>query len=59
MRVWGKMYASLPRTLPVQDTLIAATAITHNLTIATRNIKDFKDINGLSVFNPWVYDEKF
>ena len=53
MRVWGEMYAKLMRTLPVQDTLIAATAITNNLTIATRNIRDFKDITGLSVFNPW------
>ena len=53
MRVWGKMYASLPRSLPIQDTLIAATAIANKLTIATRNVKDFKDIGGLSVFNPW------
>jgi predicted nucleic acid-binding protein len=39
------------RKLP--DTIIAATAIVHNLTIATRNIADFKDIEGLSVWNPW------
>ncbi|MCL2478559.1 MAG: type II toxin-antitoxin system VapC family toxin [Treponema sp.] len=53
MRIWGEMYASVTRSLPVQDTLIAATAIAGNLTIATRNIKDFRDIPGLSVFNPW------
>ena len=53
MRVWGEMSAKLPRTLPIQDTLIAATAITNNLTIASRNIKDFKDIAGLPVLNPW------
>lgn len=53
MRVWGEMCASLPRSLPIQDTLIAATAVTNNLTIATRNVKDFTDISGLSVFNPW------
>ena len=53
MRVWGELYASLPRSLPIQDTLIAATAIANNLAIATRNVKDFKDIAGLSIFNPW------
>ena len=53
MRVWGTMNASLPRSLPVQDTLIAATAMANNLTIATRNIRDFRDIGGLSLFNPW------
>ena len=53
MRVWGELYASLPRSLPIQDTLIAATALANNLAIATRNVKDFKDIAGLSIFNPW------
>ena len=53
MCVWGEMYASLLRSLPIQDTLIAATAIANNLTISTRNIKDFKDIPGLSIINPW------
>jgi len=53
MRIWGELYAKLPRTLPIQDTLIAAAAIANNLTIATRNVKDFKDITGVSVFNPW------
>ena len=56
MRVWGEMYAKLPRSLPIQDTLIAATAMANNLTIATRNVKDFKDIAGLSIFNPWDID---
>ena len=53
MVVWGEMYAKLPRSLPVQDTFIAATAMANGLTIATRNVKDFKDIAGVSVFNPW------
>ena len=53
MRVWGELYASLPRSLPIQDTLIAATALANNLAIATRNVKDFKDIKSLSIFNPW------
>ena len=54
MRVWGEMSASLPRSLPVQDTFIAATAILDNLTIATRNVRDFEDISGLSIFDPWA-----
>jgi len=53
MHMWGEMCASLPRSLPVQDTFFAATAIANNLAIATRNVKDFKDIPQLSVFNPW------
>jgi predicted nucleic acid-binding protein len=53
MRVWGEMYAMLPRSLPVQDSFIAATAIANNLTVATRNVKDFTGISELAVFNPW------
>jgi predicted nucleic acid-binding protein len=38
------------------DTIIAATAIVHNLTIATRNVADFKGIEELSVWNPWEFE---
>ncbi len=34
------------------DALIAATADRHDLSVVTRNIKDFKDI-GLKLVNPW------
>ena len=53
MQAWGKMFAILPRSLPIQDTFIAATAIAHNLTVVTRNIRDFNCIPGLSIINPW------
>jgi len=35
------------------DTIIAATAIVHNLTLVTRNTSDFKNIENLSIWNPW------
>jgi predicted nucleic acid-binding protein len=35
------------------DTIIAATAIVHDLTLATRNIADFKSIENLFIWNPW------
>jgi len=35
------------------DIIIASTAIVHNLTLATRNIADFKNIENLLIWNPW------
>ena len=35
------------------DAIIAATAIVYNLTILTRNISDFKNIENLMVVNPY------
>jgi predicted nucleic acid-binding protein len=40
------------RPLDVPDGQIAATALEHNLTLVTRNVKDFADL-GVAVFNPW------
>ena len=40
------------RPLSMADGLIAATALEHGLTLATRNVKDYDDI-GLTIFNPW------
>jgi predicted nucleic acid-binding protein len=34
------------------DGLIAATAMEHDLTLATRNVKDFAGL-GVPIFNPW------
>lgn len=36
------------------DTLIAATAIAHNLSLLTRNDADFKNIEGLKINNPFL-----
>ncbi len=38
--------------LAVMDGLIAATALAHDLTVATRNVKDFAGL-GVTIFNPW------
>ncbi len=35
------------------DAIIAATALVNNFTIVTRNTKDFEDIEGLDLINPW------
>ncbi|MCL4765396.1 MAG: type II toxin-antitoxin system VapC family toxin [Hyphomicrobiaceae bacterium] len=35
-----------------RDALIAATALVHGLTVATRNISDFQPM-GVSILNPW------
>lgn len=47
---WGEINSA--RTFPAVDSLLAATAIEHGLTVATRNEKDFAD-TGVTVFNPF------
>ncbi|MFQ3224474.1 MAG: putative nucleic acid-binding protein [Lentimonas sp.] len=47
---WGRMMAV--RTLPVIDGLLAATALSHGLTVATRNIADFES-SGVELVNPF------
>ena len=49
-RIWGELSAQ--RSLPVIDTLIAATALVHGLTLVTRNIRDVA-FTGVSVIDPW------
>lgn len=41
------------KTYPFPDILIAATALQHGLTVATRNVADF-DVMGVPSFNPWI-----
>jgi len=38
--------------IKLPDAIIAATALVHNLTLLTRNIADFKNVQNLSVINP-------
>ncbi|HRA47553.1 MAG TPA: PIN domain-containing protein [Thermomicrobiales bacterium] len=45
--------AKIGRHISVPDAIIAATAIAHDLTLVTRNTRDFEDI-GLSLINPWL-----
>lgn len=51
---WGFVSAHLNNETKSSaiDTLIAATALTHNLKMVTRNTKDF-DIPGLEIINPF------
>lgn len=35
------------------DALIAATALINGLELLTRNVSDFKNVQGLKVINPW------
>ncbi len=37
----------------VIDGLVAATALEHDLTLVTRNVKDFDQL-GVALFNPWA-----
>jgi predicted nucleic acid-binding protein len=54
---WARLQAQSLKTLPVFDSLIAASALVRRLTIVTRNIKDFERIEGVMLINPW--DNKY
>ncbi len=41
------------RNIKLADAVIAATAITYNLKLVTRNTDDFKAVSELEVFNPF------
>lgn len=53
---WGEMMAEMERqghTMPLADSLIAAIAKRHNLTLATRNTADFAH-TGLRLVKPFL-----
>jgi hypothetical protein len=43
----------VPTQRPVLDALIAATALVHGMTVATRNVADFEQ-TGARTINPWT-----
>lgn len=43
----------VPDPRPEGDALIAATAMTHGLTVVTRNVGDFEPM-GVALINPWL-----
>ncbi|MSO98655.1 MAG: type II toxin-antitoxin system VapC family toxin [Rhodospirillaceae bacterium] len=51
--LWAKLIARRDDKLTL-DAMIAATAITRRLTVATRNVRDFKAL-GAKTFNPFDY----
>ena len=50
-RLWGELSAD--RSRPAVDTLLAATAIHHGLTLVTRNVRDVQD-TPVVLHNPWA-----
>jgi len=55
MKTWGKLYAKHEANglnMDVLDSLIAATALAHDLTVATRNTHDFP--SDVKTVNPWT-----
>jgi predicted nucleic acid-binding protein len=43
----------VPDRRPAHDAVIAATALVHELTVVTRNVRDFAPM-GVPYFNPWT-----
>lgn len=53
---WARLLAKLRKVgaaMPIKDSLIAASALTHGLTVATRNVHDFKNA-GVKVIDPFT-----
>ena len=54
-REWARLMHGKSDAL-YEDAMIAATARVHELIVATRNKRDFKDL-GVEVFDPWKWRE--
>ncbi len=53
--LWARLLARLKASglsMPIKDSLIAASALAHNLSVATRNIADFRHA-GVRLVNPF------
>ena len=50
-RCWAKLMHGKPADL-IADAMIAATAVVHNLTVVTRNLRDFERL-GVPTFSPF------
>ncbi len=53
---WGRLTVRAKRNgmaLAIIDGLLAATALEHDLSVVTRNVKDFDGL-GISIINPWT-----
>jgi predicted nucleic acid-binding protein len=59
MTEWGRLQAGTAKTLPLFDSLIAASALARRLTVVTRNTKDFEKIKGLVLLNPWIEEQTY
>jgi predicted nucleic acid-binding protein len=54
-RRWARLVVEMNKTgkvLPVLDSMIAATALEHNLTVATHNVRHFRN-TGVQVIDPF------
>jgi predicted nucleic acid-binding protein len=53
---WAKLVVELKkkgRALPLMDAMVAATALAHDLTVVTRNVRDFQE-TGVKIVNPFT-----
>jgi toxin FitB len=50
---WGKICGGSTHPLPVIDSLLAATALYHELTLVTRDTRPV-EATGVALLNPWI-----